>query len=200
LDFVVEIIGAWETIRENIKISAKENLGCFELKKLMPWFDKGCSTLLVERKQAKLQCIQDPSEINGDNLNNVRCEASRLLRNKKREYLNDKINEFATNSMNKKIRDVYRGINKSKNGYKPRNNLVKDENGDLLEDSQNILNKWKNFLSQILNVHNVTDFRQIEVHTKKKLHGLSPRANYTDRATAACQRSDCQLLRIEGAT
>jgi hypothetical protein len=35
---------------------------------------------------------------------------------------------------------------------------------------------------------------------KKKLHGLSPRANYTDRATAACQRSDCQLLRIEGAT
>jgi hypothetical protein len=35
---------------------------------------------------------------------------------------------------------------------------------------------------------------------KKKLHGLSPRANYTDRATAACRRSDCQLLRIEGAT
>jgi hypothetical protein len=34
----------------------------------------------------------------------------------------------------------------------------------------------------------------------KKLHGLSPRANYTDRATAACRRSDCQLLRIEGAT
>jgi hypothetical protein len=28
-----------------------------------------------------------------------------------------------------------------------------------------------------------------------KLHGLSPRANYTDRATAGCRRSDCQLLR-----
>jgi hypothetical protein len=36
--------------------------------------------------------------------------------------------------------------------------------------------------------------------TKTKLHGLSQRANYTDRATAACRRSDCQLLRIEGAT
>jgi hypothetical protein len=33
-----------------------------------------------------------------------------------------------------------------------------------------------------------------------KLHGLSSQANYTDRATAACRRSDCQLLRIEGAT
>jgi hypothetical protein len=35
---------------------------------------------------------------------------------------------------------------------------------------------------------------------KTKRHGLSLRANYTDRATAACRRSDCQLLRIEGAT
>jgi hypothetical protein len=35
---------------------------------------------------------------------------------------------------------------------------------------------------------------------KKKLHGLSPRANYTDRATAACRRSDYKLLRIKGAT
>jgi hypothetical protein len=54
-----------------------------------------------------------------------------------------------------------------------------------------------------------TDAAQSEVylsiHKKKKkknnkLHGLSPRANYTDRATAACRRSDCQLVRIEGAT
>jgi hypothetical protein len=35
---------------------------------------------------------------------------------------------------------------------------------------------------------------------KKKLHGLSQRANYTDRETAACRQSYCQLLRIEDAT
>jgi hypothetical protein len=45
-----------------------------------------------------LQWLQDPKEINGDNLNNVRCEASRYFRNRKREYLKDKINELATNS------------------------------------------------------------------------------------------------------
>jgi hypothetical protein len=42
--------------------------------------------------------------------------------------------------------------------------------------------------------------RVLSKNVKKKLHGLSPRANYTDRATAACRRSDCQLVRIEGAT
>jgi hypothetical protein len=41
----------------------------------------------------------------------------------------------------------------------------------------------------------------VDIYKKKtKLHGLSPRANHTDRATAACRRSDCQLFRIEGAT
>jgi hypothetical protein len=55
--------------------------------------------------------LQDPSEINGDNLNIVKCEASRYFRNKKREYLKDKINELATNSKNKNNRDLYKGIN-----------------------------------------------------------------------------------------
>jgi hypothetical protein len=32
---------------------------------------------------------------------------------------------------------------------------------------------------------------------KTKLRGLSPRGNYTERATAACRRSFCLFLRIE---
>jgi hypothetical protein len=92
-----------------------------------------------------LQWLEDPSEINGDNLRIVRREASRYFRNKKRVYLKDKINELATNSKN---RNLYRGINEFKRDYQPRNNLVKDENGDLLVDSHNILNRWKNYFSQ----------------------------------------------------
>jgi hypothetical protein len=46
---------------------------------------------------------------------------------------------------------------------------VKDENGDLLADSNNILNRWKNYFSQLLNVHNVNDVRQIEVQRAEPL-------------------------------
>jgi hypothetical protein len=49
-DAEVEINSAWETIRENITISAKESLGYFELKKHNPQVDEGCSTLLERRK------------------------------------------------------------------------------------------------------------------------------------------------------
>jgi hypothetical protein len=45
----VDISRDWETIRENIKMSAKERLDYYEVKKLKPWFDKGCSELLDQR-------------------------------------------------------------------------------------------------------------------------------------------------------
>jgi hypothetical protein len=46
---------------------------------------------------------------------------------------------------------------------------LEDENGDLLADSHNILNRWKNYVFQLLNVHNVSDVRHIEVHTAEPL-------------------------------
>jgi hypothetical protein len=100
-------------------------------------------------------------------------EASRYFRNKNGEYLKDKTNELATDSKNKNNRDC-RGINEFRRGYDRINILVKDENGDLLADSHNILNRWKNYFSQLLNAHNVSDVRQIEVHTAEPLvPGLS---------------------------
>jgi DNA repair ATPase RecN len=80
----VDMNRAWENIRENVKISAKESLGRYELQQHKPWFDDECSKLIDRRKQAKLQWLQIPSQMNGDNMNNVRREASRTFRTNKR--------------------------------------------------------------------------------------------------------------------
>jgi hypothetical protein len=56
-----------------------------------------------------------------------------------------------------------------KKGYQPRSNLVKDENGDLLADSHNIFNRWKNYFSQLLIVYRASDVRQTEIHTAEPL-------------------------------
>jgi hypothetical protein len=106
-----------------------------------------------------LQWLQDPSEINGDNLNNVRHAVGRHFRNRKRKYLKDKINDLATNSKNKN---------------QHRSNLAKDENGDLLANFHNLLNRWKSYFSRFLNIHNFCDVKQIEKHTAGPLvPGLS---------------------------
>ena len=58
-----------------------------------------------------MKWVQDPSQSNVSNLNNVRHEARGHSRNKKKVYLKAKIEQLETNSKIKNIRDMYRGIN-----------------------------------------------------------------------------------------
>jgi hypothetical protein len=78
-----DINRAWENIKVNTKTSAKDSLGLHKLKQHKLWFDEECLGFLDQRKQAKMQWVQDPSLSNVDNMNSVRCEASRHFRNKK---------------------------------------------------------------------------------------------------------------------
>jgi hypothetical protein len=94
----------------------------------------------------------------------IRRETSRTFRSKKREYLKGKLNELETNNKKKNIRDLSRDVNEFKKRYQPIINIIKDENGNLLADYQNILNRWKNFFNQVLNVHGVHDVRQMDIY------------------------------------
>ena len=116
-----------------------------------------------------MQWIQDPSQSNVDNLNNVRREVTRHFRNKKKAYLRPKIEEIETHSKIKNIRYLYRGINEFNKGYQPRCNIVKDKKGDLVADSQSIVARWWNYFSQLFNVHGVKDVGQAEIHTAEPL-------------------------------
>jgi len=64
---------------------------------------------------------------------------------------------------------LYCGIIDFKKGYQPRNNIVKDEKGDLVADCHGILVRWRNHFCQLLNTHGVNDVRQTEIHTAEPL-------------------------------
>jgi hypothetical protein len=67
------------------------HLGYYQLNQHKPWCDKQCSKSVDERTQAELQWLQDPRELNGNDLSNIRCEDTRQFTNNKREYLKDKL-------------------------------------------------------------------------------------------------------------
>jgi hypothetical protein len=73
----------WDNTKENIQTSTKESLGLHEFKQNKPWFDEDeeCSGFLDQRKRSKMQWIQDPSQSNVDNPNNVRREVNRHFTN-----------------------------------------------------------------------------------------------------------------------
>jgi len=67
-----------------------------------------------------MQQLQDPTQSNVDNLNNVRREASRHFRKKKRkEYRKGKTDELKTDSKIKNIRDLFMGNSDLMKGYQP---------------------------------------------------------------------------------
>jgi len=84
----------WENINENIKISAKACLCLHELKRHKPWFDEESLNFSDQRKQINMHSVQNPIQNNADNLKNVRREASRNFKNKRKAYLKAKIEEL----------------------------------------------------------------------------------------------------------
>jgi hypothetical protein len=78
-----DINSTWDINTEDINISAKESLGYCKSKHHIPQFDEECLNFVDRRKQAKLQLLQNPSEVKEGNISNVRWESSRHLRNKK---------------------------------------------------------------------------------------------------------------------
>ena len=80
-----------------------------------------------------------------------------------------KIEELGTNSKINNVSDLYRGINDFKKGYQPRTTIVKDEKGDLLADSNSNMARWRSYFFQLLNVHEVKDVRQAEIHRVEPL-------------------------------
>ena len=51
----------------------------------------------------------------------------------------------------------------------PRRNIFKDEKDDLIADSHSIVARWRNYFTQLLNVHGVRDVGQVEIHTADPL-------------------------------
>ena len=157
-----DINRAWENIKQNIKTSAKNSLSLYELKQHKPRFNEERLRFLDQKKQAKMQWLQDRKQSNLDNINNVRCKTSRHFSIKRKEYLEDKIDELDTNSKIKNIGDLFRGKNDFKKVYMRRTNKVKYEKGDLVTYTQSILARWRNHFSHLLNVHGINDVRQTE--------------------------------------
>jgi hypothetical protein len=83
-------------IRYSVKLSAKKNLGFYKLRQHKPLFDKECSRTIRSKEASKMSMVTGSTQVNGDNLNNVRHEASKHVRNKMQKHMKEKISDLKT--------------------------------------------------------------------------------------------------------
>jgi hypothetical protein len=65
--------------------------------------------------------------------------------------------------------------------------LLRNERVDLLADPHKILNRWKNYFCQLLNIHAVGDVKQTEMRTAKPFVS-EPSASEVEAATGKLKR------------
>ena len=112
---------------------------------------------------------------------------------KKKGYPKAKFEDLETNSKIKNIWDLYRGISDFKKGYQPRCNIVKEEKCDLVADCHSISARWRKYFSQLLDVQEVNEVRQMEIHTAEPLVP-EPSAFEVELATEKIKSHKSQVL------
>ncbi|PSN44834.1 hypothetical protein C0J52_16203 [Blattella germanica] len=106
------------------KRSASESVGLLKKRQSRKWFEDECADMVNKRKLAKMNWMREPNEQNSEQLCSIRLETTIFLKNKKREYLKEKINDLEINAKNRNIRELYQ------------TNIIKNENGDRLADAK----------------------------------------------------------------
>jgi len=97
----------WEAICDTVKGATKERVGEKKHQRNKPWFAEECLKLHEERKQARQELLSNKSEANANHYSNGNeTNATRVFRNKKREYLMQKIQEIEENVKTNNIRSL----------------------------------------------------------------------------------------------
>ena len=142
----------WEEVKTVINETAQEILGTTRQERRAPWFDNECKEAAANRRKCRREWIDNRQD-------DGRKEAYRMARNiatginrrKKREELEGRLQEIEGNREQGKTRLQFQGIKKIRNGYQPRNDMIKDKHGKLLTTKEEVTARWVEHFQELLN-------------------------------------------------
>ncbi|KAI5735643.1 hypothetical protein M8J77_020880 [Diaphorina citri] len=141
----------WDETKKLILEVAKENIGEKKWKRNEEWFDDECRKMIEKKNNARRKMMNVNTRNNAETYRDLRREAKKILKAKKRNALKQKIKEIDELSKENEQRKFYAAINRMKKGFQPRINTCKDVNGEIITDNENILKRWTQHFKDLLN-------------------------------------------------
>lgn len=115
------------------------------------WFDPQCERQVEERKLARGLWLDNMyNEDRKQEYFRIRRETQILLRQKKREYYNDILDQAEDDFVHHRARQMYQNLKKATKGYKRKERFVKDIHGNILTNEEHVANRWKEYFSNLL--------------------------------------------------
>uniref|UniRef100_A0A8D8RW96 Craniofacial development protein 2 n=1 Tax=Cacopsylla melanoneura TaxID=428564 RepID=A0A8D8RW96_9HEMI len=144
----------WNSMKTAIQETLKEVCDTRKSNNKKPWFDSECKKLIQKRKEIKKQWLSNPTHDLKQRYNNKSKEVTRTLRRKKREWINGTIQKAEEDRTVHNSRDFYRTIRFFKKGYAPKTYGVKNTNGEVVMQTEEVLETWKTYFKDLLNCNN----------------------------------------------
>lgn len=106
----------------------------------------------------------NPSEANKRELALKQKRAKQIIRKNKRMWENTRI-ETIENSYKSNTKLFSEKANEVKNGFKPRSTIMKDDQGTLITDKEEVTREFKKVLEQMLNISTETEVEDNNIIT-----------------------------------
>ena len=142
--------GKWERIKKTTWEVAKRVLGTEEKQRKEHWYDEQCKQAVDMRNELYRRYIQRRTRERREKYEEARREADKICRQKKRKYENDRILKMEENLERNNSREAYKYLKYLRGGYKPRTNLCRNDEGQIVSDSATIKFTWRNYFLHLL--------------------------------------------------
>lgn len=197
-------------INSIIHKGAKNTIGYIQKQKQKNWFDEECKAAIEERRAKSVSAIENRDEANIEAYREERRKTKKLTRKKKREFLNNKLDQIEKEDNMKNVRSFYQLVKQQRRTTQPKSTMIKDKDGTTLIGTTAILERWAEHFKELLNVQNETHIEEEIPHTAEvedepptlrevneaitKLKNKSPG---TDEITSELLKNGGQNLKLE---
>ncbi|KAL1446132.1 hypothetical protein WDU94_005544 [Cyamophila willieti] len=153
----------WNSMKTAIQETLKEVCETRKSNNKKPWFDSECKTLIQERKDIKIQWLANPTPDLKQRYSAKSKEVTKTLRRKKREWINGTIRKAEEDRTVNNSRDFYRTIRFFKKGYAPKTYGVKNTRGEVVMQTEEVLETWKTYFKDLLNCNNEVSHEESQI-------------------------------------
>ncbi|CAH2100131.1 unnamed protein product [Euphydryas editha] len=145
----------WRNLREVLSTAAGEILGFEEKLKRNDWFDDECQKATNEKNDAYRLMQQKYTRRRREEYRERRRREKHLHKSKKRSYEEQQLREISSSYTQKEARNFYNLTwledYRGRKEFKPRTTACRSRNGKLLNDKDEIVERWAEYFRELLN-------------------------------------------------
>ncbi|XP_041785921.1 uncharacterized protein LOC121601186 [Anopheles merus] len=141
----------WRMVEQAISSTAKRTIGYVIRNKRREWFDDEYRRALSEKNTARTGMLQRETRQNVEDYRRLRSQQTRLFQDKKRSFEESDEQLMQQLSQSGETRKFYRMLNAARSGFTPMTAIYRNEEGDILSDEREAIDRWKCYFDEHLN-------------------------------------------------